>query len=187
MKSDHAERYNPSNIAVKDIDFKLMHETYYRQLCWYAKGFVQQDEEDMVQDVFEILCTKRDTIYIKGKLSSYLYQSVHNNCLKRMEHIRVVRNHRENVQNMHKDGEPAHEDNNALFMMTYKEMKNKIEKIIKDMPKQRREILLLSIEEELSYKEIAEKKGVSEGTVKTQIHRAKAEILASLGLNKRKK
>ena len=187
MKSINAEQYNLSNIAVKDINFKLMYKTYFFPLCRFAEKFVQHNAEDIVHDVFEIMWEKRDTIYIKEKLSSYLYRSVQNNCLKRLEHAKIVRNHSKHIRSMHKDGEPAHEENNPLFMLIFKDMEIHAEKIIKDLPKQRREILLLRVKEELSYQEIAKKLGIIEGTVKKQINRAMTKILGSLGLNKREK
>jgi len=187
LKNDNAEKYNPYDIAVKDIDFKLMHEIYFRPLCRYAERFDRQNAEDIVQDVLEAMWKKRDIIYIKEKLSSYLYTSVYNTCMKRWEHVKVEQNYGKQVQSMHKDGEPAHEENNSLFTMIVQEMKKKIRKIIKGMPKQRREIFLLRIKWKLSYKEIAEKLGVTEGTVKKQLNRAMTEILASFGFDKRKK
>lgn len=192
MKQNHAEKYNPTNIAVKDIDFELMSKTYFLPLCRYAEQFVNQYAEDMVQDVFRIMWEKRHTMPIIEKLSSYLYRGVHNQCLKRQEHIKVERKYNEHVQRLHEEGDwlTAPNDKDPLFLLIYQEKKREIEKMIEDFPEQRREILLLR-NEELSYQEIAEKLGVTIGTVKKQINRAMTKIWESLGisgiLNKRKK
>jgi len=93
-----------------------------------------------------------------------------------MEHIKVVRNHSEHIQSMHKGGELAHEEKNPQFMLIYKEMKKEIDKIMKALPKQQREIMLMRHKLKLSYKEIAGNLDVTEGTVKTQINRAMIKI-----------
>ena len=187
MKNEHTEKYDPANIAAKDLNFDLMYRTYSRPLSSYAKRFINHDVEDIFHDVFRIIWEKRDIIYIKGRLSFYLYTSVYNTCMKRREHHKVEQNYSKQVQSIHKDGEHAHEENNFQFMMIFQEMKNKTRKIIKDMPKQRREIFLLRTKWKLSYQEIVEKLGVTEGTVKKQLNRAMTEILALHGLDKRKK
>ena len=176
--------YNPSNITVKYIDFEQMFKTYNNALCSFAKRFVYQEAEDTVQDIFETMWIKRDTLHIAGKLSLYLYTSVYNKCMKRWKHIKVKENYSKHVQCLYKENKPEHEEKNALFVMVYKEMKSIAEKKIKDLPKQQKEVILMRHKLKLSYKEIAEKLDVSEGTVKTQIHRAMTAILVSFGLNK---
>ena len=55
-----------------------------------------------------------------------------------------------------------------------RELRKRIEAVVAHMPDAMREVFILVREEELSYKETAERLGVSVGTVHTQLSRANA-------------
>ena len=56
----------------------------------------------------------------------------------------------------------------------YDELHKSIARVLDEMPRAMREVFLLVREEELSYKEVAERLGVGTGTVHTQLSRANA-------------
>lgn len=63
------------------------------------------------------------------------------------------------------------------------EEKNYIWSLVMELPRKQREVLLLSSHYRLSMQEISEHLGVSEGTVKSRLHRARLSISSSLTSN----
>jgi len=69
----------------------------------------------------------------------------------------------------------------ADSLLREKELALIIDRAIQDLPERMREIFQLSRHEHLSHKEIADKLGISELTVKTQVKRALRAIRINLG------
>ena len=101
-----ANRYNPANIAIKEINFKRLSEQYHDMFCSYAEKFVgKNDAEDMVQDALENLFMKNESNIIIENLSSYLFRNIKHNCLDYLKHEKVKRKHRELVQSLYDNDE----------------------------------------------------------------------------------
>ena len=171
MKQNSTEKYDPSNIVVKDINFELMDKTYFLPLCRIAKKIVNHDAEDVVQELFEILWEKRKILHITGKLSLYLQQSVRNishnylavkkKLLKYCEHIHDPDNWL-NTQDTH----------DPHSIMEFQEILRKIDKVFENLPEECRKVFHLVWNEELKYREVAEKIGITVGAVGAQMNRA---------------
>ena len=63
------------------------------------------------------------------------------------------------------------------------EEKNRIWSLVLELPRKQREVLILFAHYRMSMKEIAEMLGISEGTVKSSLHRARQAIGGSLADN----
>ena len=175
------EKYNPSNITLKDIDFNLMYKNYFNPLCRYAAKIVNQESEDIVHDLFVTMQEKRDTIYIKGALSPYLYRSIYNNCLKNLDHIKLERKYYENVQSNQEDIDYLHtHDKNPQSIFIMQETNKIIEETIEALPEQCRKVFKLWWVEGLIYQEIAVKLGISVTAVGVQMNRARTKIRKSI-------
>ena len=72
--------------------------------------------------------------------------------------------------------------NDPLTMLIKQERTEKIDKAIEALPGQCRKIFELVWHERLINKEIADRMGVTVGTVSKQINRAKTKILKSIGI-----
>ncbi|WP_431217566.1 sigma-70 family RNA polymerase sigma factor [Puia sp. P3] len=100
-------------------------------------------------------------------LSSYLYTSVRNRVLNRIEHKRVKDAYLFSIQRFMKEGESIIDE-----QLRVRELTALIEKEIAALPDKMREVFELSRREELSHKEIAEKLNISDKTVKKQVSNA---------------
>lgn len=164
--------------------FEILFRTYYKRLCAYAVSFVSQNDlaEDIVTDVFLKLWEKRETLNIPESVSSYLFQSVKNSCINYLNREKNRKNtiseNEINLLNL-KIKYPV-SDKYPLTDLIGQELEEKIRTEIEKLPEQCREIFYLSRFEELSHKEIAEKLGISENTVKVQIYRALIKLRAGL-------
>lgn len=149
--------------------FTSLFETYYRPLCEYAFRFAGDSEwiEDVVQDVFIRIWEKRSSWSPKVAVRAYLYRSVYHQAINHQR-----KNRFEVPLNEELEYRLADISESPLKYMMDLEMSHIIRQVIDMLPERRREILVLRLLHELSYKEIGSVLGISVNTVDTQIRRA---------------
>jgi RNA polymerase sigma-70 factor (ECF subfamily) len=149
--------------------FEAIYKRYYPLLyihaCKLLKG--SEEAEDCVQEVFSSLWQRAGQLEISVSLSSYLYTSIRNRVLNRIEHHRVRTAYLVSLQRFMKEGTSVADEELRL-----RELTALIEKEIAALPEKMREVFELSRREELSHKEIAEKLNISDKTVKKQVNNA---------------
>ena len=147
----------------RDIDqlFRL----YYRPLCLYAARYIHDAAtvEDIVQAAFIAFWEKSTSGGQPDAPKSYLYRIVHNRCIDSLRQggrdaIIELERLREDV--------PDEETVDRSFLWA------RLWTAIDRLPAKRREILLLSKRDGLSYAEIARRMGISENTVHNQLTKA---------------
>ena len=164
--------------------FEILFRTYYNRLCAYAASLVSRTDlaEDLVTDVFLKLWEKRDSINITDSISSYLFRSVKNSCINYLERERsrkyIVSENEVNLINLKLEYPVS--DKHPLTNLIGKELEERIKIEIEKLPGQCREVFYLSRFEDLSHKDISEKLGISENTVKVQIYRALVKLRQEL-------
>lgn len=153
------------------VDIDRLFRLYYRPLCLYATHYLKDPDavEDIVQDAFEALWEKMAVSDIQSP-KSYLYASVRNSCVSRMRAAnRLLEDIRpEDLSKIISDEEAVDRSfsESALW------------KAINELPKKRRQMLLMEKRDGMSCAEIASALGVSVGTVKNQISRALKSLRA---------
>jgi RNA polymerase sigma-70 factor, ECF subfamily len=85
-------------LAIREGDdkaYEYVFKTYYEDLARYAFSILKKSEEseDLVQQVFVNFWEKREQTIISGSLKSYLFRSVHNQCLNKIKHDKVKANY----------------------------------------------------------------------------------------------
>jgi RNA polymerase sigma-70 factor (ECF subfamily) len=75
---------------------------------------------------------------------------------------------------------PIHDNHDPMSMLIAKETESRINDAIDTLPEQCRRVFLMWWKDGFKYDEIAEKSGVSIGTVKVQINRARTKLLETL-------
>lgn len=139
---------------------------YYRPLCLYAARFLHDAStvEDIVQGAFVSMWEKT---HAGGPMpdapKSYLYRMVHNRC------IDVIR---EGGKRSDVPFEQLTEDLPDEEIVDRSFVWARLWTAIDRLPAKRREILLLSKRDGLSYSEIAVRMGISENTVHNQLSKA---------------
>ena len=164
--------------------FELIFKTYYSRLCTYAFNYTKQLEvaEDIVKDTFLNIWNKKEKLNIKSTLSGYLFRSVHNSCinyLKREKRKNTTLSF-DDLSNIDLKLKQPISTDYPLANILVKEMEAQIYEQIEKLPKQCREIFVLSRFEDLPHKKIAEKLNISENTVKVQIYRALIKLRKSI-------
>jgi RNA polymerase sigma-70 factor (ECF subfamily) len=164
--------------------FEKLFKTHYRNLCFFAENYVKEKAmaEEIVGSFFINLWEKRKTLEIKGSVKSYFYSSIHNQCIKYLEHLKVMKKYEEYATFRLRNKELLAPSSNAypLANLISQETVKDIEKSIGELPEKCREIFCLSRFEEMSYEDISVKLKISINTVRTQMARALQKLREDL-------
>ncbi len=148
--------------------FEAVFKEHFKGLHGYACSIVKDETiaEEMVQNVFLKLWERKDQIEIQQSAAAYLYRSVYYESLNYLKHVKVRTAHQARVGHHFNEEQPA-VDNAAV-----KELQQKINDALKELPEQCRTVFQMSRYEELKYKSIADKLGISVKTVENHIGKA---------------
>ncbi len=155
---------------------ELLHKKYYTSLCDFAFSFVKSIDfaEEVVSDVFLNIWMKRHVLFIKNNIRSYLYTSVKNQSYNFLKNQNI---HFEDINFQNLDGEYSEYETDQEI--NYTETLHEVEKIINQLPPQRRLIFKMNRIDGLKYKEIAEILSISVNTVQKQMTEAVKHITKS--------
>jgi RNA polymerase sigma-70 factor (ECF subfamily) len=157
--------------------FETLFRYSYVSLVRYAKKLIKDHDtaEEIVQDLFFRLWQNKENINIESSLNGYLFRSVHNRCLHFIEHQKVILKHSAEMS-----FGPEEMSVNPDDVMNYKELQEKIARILERLPEKCGKIFCMSRFEGLKYSEIAEKLSVSVKTVEANMGRALKEFRKAL-------
>nr|WP_199074889.1 RNA polymerase sigma-70 factor [Pedobacter sp. ASV19] len=139
----------------------------------------REEVQDIIQEVFATLWTKRESIQIHTNLSGYLYTSLKHSILDHFSRQKVRTKYVESMKSF-----SAHEQVQLLpdHLIREKQLSVVIEAEINALPEKMRMVFELSRKTYLSHREIAEQLGISEKTVNRQVSNALKILRSRLGL-----
>lgn len=150
-------------VMEKEKDFNDLFRRYYRPLCLYAIHYLTdvQEAEDAVQDVFVAFWEKG----IEAEdARAYLYRMTRNRC------IDILRRGGSSADEiLPEDVCGSISDEEAVARSSIEAC---LWEAVGRLPRGRRELLLMSKRDGMSYEDIARAKGLSVNTVRNQIARA---------------
>lgn len=158
------------------IAFEAIFNNYYASLCIYANRMLNDDEkaEEIVQNLFVNLWSKRKNLDVESSLKYYLFRSVRNHCLNQLQHLKIREKYAQKVI----ENQDIEIHDHDYFIEV--DLAKKIQESIESLPEKRRQIFKLSREEGLKYKEIAEKLNLSVKTVEAQMGLALKQLREKL-------
>lgn len=149
------------NRKIQEYRFEQIFKEFSKPMFLYALSFVTAEEEaeDVVQEVFVNFWKDDAFAKVKDEVTkTYLFRSVKNNCLNRLDKKDVMRN-RVDMIRVDVAEEEAMRWNDDLF--------REVEEEVDQLPEQTREIIRAVFFREMKYQEVADSLGVSINTVKT--------------------
>ncbi|MBP7706014.1 MAG: RNA polymerase sigma factor [Candidatus Aminicenantes bacterium] len=163
-ESETIERCRAGDLAA----YRRIYDRYGQPLLRTAIRFLgnREEAEDAVQETFLKLFRGIGGFRSGSRFSTYLFQILHNTCLDLLRKRRL----------------PAAdvEDMAALGARSSSELAHSLAEAVDGLPGQMKSCFVLFAVEEYSQEEVAEMLGVSVGTVKTSVHRARRKLRAWL-------
>lgn len=166
-----SKSYNESELVarLKDGDpkaFEILFDQYSNKLYHFVNKYLdnKEESEEIVQDVFLNLWRHKKEIRSIEAFKSYLYKIALNNIRNFFTKKHVREKHKQLIAQEYlfaNESEPE--------KLNYEKVIRKVDELIEQLPKKRREIFLLSRKEGLDISEISKYLGISESTVKNQI------------------
>lgn len=164
------EKLRHDNIeAVADI-FKA----YYKNMYTFAAYMINDAEaaHDIVLDVLLRIWENRGGD-IHASLKNYLITATRNKCVNYLNSLHIQ--DRNNLKWMQ-----AHVASDTVDFIEDEEFRRDVEALAASLPDQCRNVFILRVLNGYSYKEIAEKLGISQSSVKVQLHRAGKKLRKKL-------
>lgn len=152
--------------GISDKEIEEAFNSYYGLLHRYAYTMLRDNEKasDIVQQVFVRICNRKELIRIDYSLKTYLYKSVHNNCLNAL--TRDMKFEPLNLQH------PPTQGTGSSEYLEAKELRKSIGVSIEKLPPQCKQVFLLSRDDGKTYNQIAADLNISIKTVEAHISKA---------------
>jgi RNA polymerase sigma-70 factor (ECF subfamily) len=161
--------------------FKLFFESIYHELYFYCRKFIlnPNDAKDLLQDVFLRLWENRSEVDIYVSLKSYVFRSVHNECINYLKR-KTPEFVPDGISDISDYNNTINSVDNPYSDVLVHEIERTINESVEQLPEQCKTIFMMSRFEGMPNKEIAEKMQISVRTVETQIYRALKILKAQL-------
>ena len=153
---------------------KILFKAYFQPLCHLSLHYLEDEDEakGVVQDAFVKLWEIRQNLTPDSNIRNFLFTLVKNNCLNVLKRKQILLKHHEKIKwiEMHYQYESLSRMSGDY--LEFKELKEKIDLAIKNLPEHCRIVFELSRFEDLKNREIAEKLGVTPKTVEAHLTKA---------------
>ena len=148
---------------------------YWSPLAMFVARMTGSPEaaEDAVQETFCRLWERRRTWRVEGSVGGLLFRLARNNAISEHRHLQAEAR----AASVAGEALPTHHDAPEL---PDAELRAVLDDAIATLPPRRREVFLLRVVHELSYKEIAAVMGTSPQTVANQLSHALGELRKKL-------
>lgn len=149
--------------------FAEIYNRYAENMAGFAcsKLYSLEDARDLIHDLFVKLWENRNQLVVSSNLKTYLYLLVRHRIIDKIRKNITREEYAESLKSL------RYAYHNSIEQKIYlKELEDTIEKSLNELSPRVKEIYQMSRVEELSIKEIAEKLGLAEQTVKNQLSTA---------------
>lgn len=159
--------------------FRTIFDFYYPQVRFFALGIVKDSfvADDIAQNVFIKVWTKRELIDSEKKFNNYLYSITKNEITDYFRAL-IISEPLESVSSL-KDNDNTDEMIESVYDLSH--IKELVMKEVENMPAQRRIVFIMSRIQGLSNDEIAAKLGISKRTVERHLNMALHALREKLG------
>jgi len=157
--------------------FEMLFKQHYEPLCIFVFGMVKDYDtsEEIVQELFVNFWEKRNEIPDNISIKAYLYRAARNRVLNQIKHIKI----KEDFKIFNQEDMSDTEQNIGNPAET-SELQRMIAQALNKLPPERKKIFLMSREEGLKYKEIADELNISIKTVENQMGKALSTLCIEL-------
>lgn len=157
--------------------FAALYRKYWRRLfdAAYRRIMLREECEELIQEIFTDLWTKRETLLISVSLESYLFGALRYSIYNLIRSRKIRDAYLEYLLQT-----PAGDSNYIEDHLYYEELSRALEVSIGNLPDKLRKVYVLSRKEHLTYREIAAQENIPVDTVEKQMGRALKILRESL-------
>jgi RNA polymerase sigma-70 factor (ECF subfamily) len=155
------------------------HERWLRTVIYTRVGEPQAVEE-VLQEVSLAAVRQKAPISDPTKVSAWLYRLA---VMQTLLYRRKQGRRRKLIDRYAQRNQPSESDNrqqDPLSWLLSEERREKVRRAMKRLPSRDAEILMLKYTEDWSYRELADRLGVSESAVEARLHRARQRLRVEL-------
>lgn len=148
-----------------DSSLEELFNYYYPRLYNFSRSILKIEEgiDDILQEVFVKIWQNRKNI-TTATFNSYIFTITRNLLLNELRRKLNEQNVKEKVKKL-----SLAQEYSLFKQIEYRELKEKVDAIIEELPDRQKEVFLLSRHDGLSHKEISEKLGIKPKTVEYHI------------------
>ena len=153
------------------FSFGILFNIYHQRLFHFALHYLGDDEaaKDVVQDVYTIVWESHEKFVEVTNLSSWLFTTTKNQCLKKIDHLKVRQKHSDILKYRQLGVAMSALSELDTSPITFNEINNIITKTLDSLSPQARRIFELSRFENKKNREIADELGISIKTVEAKM------------------
>lgn len=159
-------------LIIGDIGaFEIVYHRYSRELYYLSMAYLNNVEasEDIIQEAFLYMWRKRGRLSENSILGAYLRRIVKNMCLNYIRHNKTIIKHSKLISEDCSELFSPEEEFNEKTDVEFEEQIRSIKIILESLPCSCRKIFIMSTIENLSYKDVSSRLGLSVNTIKTQM------------------
>ncbi|TLX70596.1 RNA polymerase sigma-70 factor [Labilibacter sediminis] len=164
------------------VSFGLLFNIYYKRLSSFAFYYLNDEEsaKDVIQDIFAIVWERHEELKEVHNLSSWLFSMTKNQCLKKIDHLKVRQKHTDYLKYRELEITQSALSDLDTSPLTFDEINSIIEKTLRSLSPQARRIFEMSRFEQKKNREIAEELGISIKTVEANMSKSLKVFKSSL-------
>ena len=149
-----------------ELSLEELFNYYYPRLYDFSLSFLKLEHgiDDILQEVFIRIWHKRKNIKDPLTFNSYIFTITRNLLLNELRSLLNHQNLKDEIQKL-----SIAQEYSGIEQYDYKDLKDRVEKVIWELPERQKEIFILSRSEGLSHKEIATKLQITTKTVEYHI------------------
>ncbi len=157
-------------------EFKQRFMPFYKVLYRVAYHLTgnPMDAEDLLQDTFYRLWTKRDSLAETAQNEAYLITLMRNLHRDKYRLLQL-----ETIQ-LDEDMDSPPDDRSLERMVENQDELQLLKRLIEHLPDKEREVMTKHLMEEKTYEEIESETGLTQGYIRLIVHRAKAKLKEQL-------
>jgi RNA polymerase sigma-70 factor (ECF subfamily) len=149
--------------------FSFLFTRYYADLVNFARAFTKDVDaaEEIIQDIFTKLWGNRHSLTINSSLKSFLLRWVQNRCIDWVRHMDIHDSYRNTLLSA-----PLLVENDTDHYVLYSELQVKLNDALRQMPDEISDAFRMNRFEGMTYREIADRQGISVRSVEVRIGKA---------------
>lgn len=168
---------NQNDVPLTEEEYRSAFKDYYKSIRYfiYYKSSDEEFAEDIAQDTFVKLWENRAKIDRKT-IKSYLYTIANNLMINQMKRRQLQFKFQNQKQ-------PTQDVKDAVYMIEMQEFDVRLQKVLAAIPEGAREVFLMNRIEDMKYREIADRLGISVKAVEKRMSKALQIIREQLNVD----